>query len=58
MKRKENVLKHELNLLLEKEESYWMQRSRVQWLKEGDKKVFFHGQASHRKRRNITKEVC
>ena len=39
----ESSLKEELNILLEREETYWKQRSRIQWLKEGDKNTaFFH----------------
>ena len=49
-------LKSELNVLLDREEQMWHQRSRVQWIKSGDKNTrFFHGTATNRKRRNFIK---
>uniref|UniRef100_A0A2N9I4S0 Reverse transcriptase zinc-binding domain-containing protein n=1 Tax=Fagus sylvatica TaxID=28930 RepID=A0A2N9I4S0_FAGSY len=48
-----NLLRKELNALLEEEEAYWQQRSRVGWLKEGDKNTkFFHAYANQRRRTN------
>nr|XP_023921575.1 uncharacterized protein LOC112033027 [Quercus suber] len=49
-------LKTELNKLCEKEENMWHQRSRVQWIKDGDKNTkFFHGTAAQRKQQNFIK---
>ncbi|KAL4278813.1 hypothetical protein GQ457_03G026150 [Hibiscus cannabinus] len=45
--------KLELNLELDKEEIYWEQRARANWLQNGDRNTrFFHQYANHRKRRN------
>ncbi|KAL5788264.1 hypothetical protein ACOSP7_005213 [Xanthoceras sorbifolium] len=52
-----NVIKtreRELESLLSKEELYWKQRSRVDWLLAGDKNSkFFHRRASARKKKNL-----
>ena len=46
-------LRSELNILLEQEEAYWQQRSRVNWLQNGNlNTTFFHACASQRKRTN------
>ncbi len=45
------ALRGELRSLLQKEEIYWRQRSRVAWLREGDRNTgYFHSRASQRKK--------
>ena len=47
-----------LNELLYREEMMWMQRSRVDWLKEGDRNTkFFHRRAKWRARKNRIKKL-
>lgn len=49
-------LESELEHLLVKEEVYWKQRSRVGWLRHGDKNTaYFHKHASCRRKRNEIK---
>uniref|UniRef100_A0A803NST3 Reverse transcriptase domain-containing protein n=1 Tax=Cannabis sativa TaxID=3483 RepID=A0A803NST3_CANSA len=51
--RKIKELQSRLDSLLYKEETYWKQRARTQWLAQGDKNTkFFHRHASHRKKIN------
>ena len=48
------ALRHEISILIEKEEIYWKQRSRISWLCEGDCNTkFFHVKASARRKKNL-----
>ena len=48
----------ELDALRLKQEIYWAQRSRISWLKHGNKNIkFFHSKASQRKRRNFIQGI-
>ena len=50
----ERVLLEEMSVLLEKEEILWKQRSRQQWLREGDRNTrYFHSKATDRMKRNL-----
>ncbi|CAM8958980.1 unnamed protein product [Rhodiola kirilowii] len=59
-------LMDELDEWLEREELWWRQRSRAEWLRNGDRNTaYFHSKASQRRRRNYierikdqTGEVC
>ena len=46
-------VRREINELLDEEEIWWQQRSRVQWLGEGDRNTkYFHHRASERRKKN------
>ena len=52
------VASKKLDDLLLQQEIYWAQRSRVNWLKHGDRNTkFFHSKASQRRRKNFIKGV-
>ncbi|XP_062009553.1 uncharacterized protein LOC133726094 [Rosa rugosa] len=47
-------LMEKLQTLLSQEESFWKQRAKVTWLKEGDRNTsFFHRKTANRKRKNV-----
>ncbi|KAA3477739.1 reverse transcriptase [Gossypium australe] len=49
-------VKIEMNLEADKEEIYWEQRARANWLKMGDRNTaFFHKSASHRRKKNLVR---
>lgn len=51
-------LRNELTTLLIKEERFWKQRAKVQWLKEGDQNTrFFHSMALARRKCNKIKSL-
>lgn len=49
----------QLDLLLDQEEVHWRQRSKIKWLKVGDRNTgFFHHHASNRKKKNQIVGLC
>ncbi|KAI5334024.1 hypothetical protein L3X38_024157 [Prunus dulcis] len=51
-----HLLMSQLDSLLSREQAFWKQRSKVSWLKEGDRNTrFFHQRARNRKQRNYVK---
>ncbi|KAL5571808.1 hypothetical protein UlMin_021405 [Ulmus minor] len=54
-----NKVQKQLVSLLHKEEKYWKQRSRVSWLRDGDKNTkFFHRKASNKRFKNEILGIC
>ncbi|CAM8965988.1 unnamed protein product [Rhodiola kirilowii] len=55
---RETKLQRELDEWLAREELLWRQRSRVEWLREGDSNTkFFHSRASQRRRKNTVEKI-
>ena len=53
-----SMVSKELDDLLLKQEIFWVQHSRISWLKHGDKNTkFFHAKASKRRRRNFIQGI-
>lgn len=49
----QNAIREELNELIAQENTYWHQRSKISWLKDGDRNSkYFHAVASQRRRSN------
>jgi hypothetical protein len=47
-----------IDLLLEQEETHWMQLSRANWLRQGDRNtLFFHNYATVRRKKNFIKKL-
>ena len=58
MRLEEKKLKIEMYDLWHQEELYWLQRSRIRWLKEGDRNSkFFHISTIQRRKRNLIAKI-
>ncbi|XP_062005888.1 uncharacterized protein LOC133723072 [Rosa rugosa] len=58
-RRQRKVIKHEIEKYAEYEESLWKQKSRIQWLQEGDQNTkYFHAVAKGRGQQNKIQGVC
>ena len=56
--KEEKILRKELDECLAKEESFWRQKSREVWLKEGDRNTqFFHNSVKTRRAANKNFEI-
>ncbi|KAL9682343.1 hypothetical protein QQ045_014139 [Rhodiola kirilowii] len=54
----EAQISNDIDEWLEREKLFWRQRSRAEWLIGGDRNTsFFHAKASHRRRRNLIREL-
>ena len=47
------AIKEELNLMLDKEEIFWMQRAQANWMKEGERNTKFSMLMRHREGRRM-----
>jgi hypothetical protein len=55
---REHLLKYKLEKLEEQKDTYWRQRAHAHWLKYGTRiQIFFHKQASERRRQNRIKKL-
>lgn len=53
-----NTLRQEINDLLDSEEIMWQQRSKVQWMRLGDRNTkYFHSKALQRKKENAINRI-
>lgn len=54
----EQEIQEQLSVILKQEEIYWLQRSWLQWLKEGDENTkFFHVVANGHRNRNFIPSI-
>lgn len=56
---KMNSIAKQIEEMWDREEAYWMQRSRIQWLRNGDKNSgFFHSTTVQRRVKNKVSRIC